>query len=184
MPPEINNTNTWGNIAVRNKAHKLLDKAQAIDYGPVRLLRVLEKIGLIYSEFTPDLDTQTVLGAITHKEKTIYINSDEPATSRHMTLAHEIGHAVLHPDECLIDFRSTSQNHLSNEEITREREANVFAHELTLPYPEFVDIYKQFTGDVKKIAEHYLVPTKNVKTRIEFLKKQITENRIDDFFDC
>ena len=182
MNPKISEK-PWGNIAVRNKALSLLEKARAFGDGPVRMSRILDTIGLQYSEFTPDRDTQLILGAISHKEKTIYINGEETEASKHMTLAHEIGHAVLHPKECLIDFRATTQDHLTAEEKIKEREANVFAHELVMPYPEFVRIYKLFKGGVEEIAAHFLVPTKNVLKRIEFLKKQIDSNRIDNFLD-
>jgi len=171
----------WGNIAVRNKARTLLEKSNALADGPVRMTRVLEIINLSYSEFNPDRETQSILGAISHSDGCIYINADEPAERKHMILSHEIGHALLHPAENHIDFKSATQEHLDDDEKLKEREANVFAYELALPYPEFAIIYKLYGGDEVKIAEHFLVSVVDVKKRIKFLQGQIDSKIIENF---
>ena len=68
MNPKISEK-PWGNIAVRNKALSLLEKARAFGDGPVRMSRILDTIGLQYSEFTPDRDTQLILGAISNQDQ-------------------------------------------------------------------------------------------------------------------
>jgi len=172
----------WGNIAVRNKALALLKKTKAIaPMLPVRLTKVLEAIGYDYTEFSPDRETQGILGAISYANKTIYINKDEAEENKHLTLAHEIGHAILHPKESIIDLRVFSQDGLTAAEILKEREANVFAHELIMPISEFIEAYERNNGDTEVLAKQFLVPVKNVFKRIEFLKKQVSEKKIDDF---
>lgn len=173
---------TYGNIAVRNKAHKLLDKTSAYTAKlPVRLSNVLEEIGYKYAEFLVTRETQRILGAVSYSKKTIYINSEERDENKHFTLAHEIGHAVLHPQSDRVDYRSVTQDHLSKEARVLEREANVFAFELVLPYPEFIDDYRELNGDIARLSKIYLVAEKKIKERVAFLSKQVEEGRIEPF---
>ncbi len=144
------------------------------------MARVLDHIGYGYSEFTPDRNTQQIKGAISHGDHMIYINADEIDTEKHLTLAHEIGHFSLHPGENVIDFRSATQDHLSREERCKEREANVFAYELVMPYPEVIKLHKQNLS-LSAMAEYFLVSEENLKKRIKFLSSQVKQGRIPAF---
>lgn len=97
------------------------------------------------------------------------------SNERNFTLAHEIGHIVLHPEQNHIDFRRSDQ-----EKDIKESEANVFAYEL-MPLPKFIRAYKQHNGDVVSVAEEFFVPEKCVSRRVNFLKKQILDEKIYDF---
>lgn len=75
-------------------------------------------------------------GVIVPSHRTIHVNADEPAERRRFTLAHEIGHWVIHcrtRPECMEILCRTVE--VSGATDPREREANVFAATLLMPEP-------------------------------------------------
>ena len=166
----------WGNIALRGKALRVLEDVHSND-NIASLGDIMKRNDFTYHEFKPDAknETKDLLGAVEYGSKKIYVNAEMPGNERHFTLAHEIGHMFLHPENQL-DFRKSNQK----KSIT-ESEANVFAYELVMPLFKFAREYKELKGNIYKLSERFFVPEKNVKRRIEFLKKQISDGRIDDF---
>jgi Zn-dependent peptidase ImmA (M78 family) len=169
------NTKRIGNITLRSRALRLLEDIGS-DLNIADLKSVIDKYGFTYHEFTPTEKNVTLLGAVQYEDKKIYVNKHMPSNERHFTLAHEIGHIVLHPNQNHVDFRRSDQ-----EKDTKESEANVFAYELLMPLPKFIRAYKKRNGDVILMAEDFLVPEKYVSRSICFLKKQILDNNIYDF---
>ncbi|OIR24892.1 ImmA/IrrE family metallo-endopeptidase [Bathymodiolus thermophilus thioautotrophic gill symbiont] len=169
------NTERIGNITLRSRALRLLEDVGS-DLNIADLKAVIDKYGFTYHEFTPTKENATLLGAVQYEDKKIYVNKHMPSNERNFTLAHEIGHIVLHPQQNHTDFRRLAQ-----EKDIKESEANVFAYELLMPLPKFIRVYKQHNGDVVSIAEEFFVPEKCVGRRIDFLKKQISNKNIYDF---
>jgi len=170
-------TERTGNIILRSRALRLLEDIGS-DLNIADLKSVIDKYEFTYHEFTPTGENMNLLGAVQYKEKKIYVNKYMPSNERNFTLAHEIGHIVLHPQQNHIDFRLSNQ-----EKDIKESEANVFAYELLMPLPRFIRVYKQHNGDVVSIAEEFFVPEKYVSRRIDFLKKQINDKKIYDFIE-
>lgn len=175
----------WGNAAIRDKALTLLADADAKTGGIVDTGKILKHMRLRYQEFTPTVETSMVLGAIDHNKRRILVNRELSDQDKHYTIAHEIGHAKLHPGESMVDFRitqDTSSTRLpSAHGGPKEREANVFAHELIMPLDDFIASYKLFGGDIVKLSLRYFVTETRVQNRLGFLKKQIASNIIPDF---
>jgi len=78
-----------------------------------------------------------------HRMKVIHINENLPYNKQFLTCAHELGHAILHPDENTAFLKKNTL--FSTDKI--EIEANTFAVELLLPDELFDDynIYSCFT---------------------------------------
>lgn len=167
---------TWGNISLRDKALRLLEKSEASTGSIIDSSKILDYLDLTYCEFTPDRNNQMVLGAIDHNSKRILINSELSDEEKHFTLAHELGHAILHPNQNMVDFRVSKSQ--PEPRTAKEREANVFAYELVLPITSFIDACKHFDFDISKIATHFLVSSQRVRDRIAFLDKQVEQGKI------
>lgn len=166
-------TKRIGNIILRSRALRLLEDIGS-DLNTADLKSIIDEYGFTYHEFTPTEKNMTLLGAVHYEDKKIYVNKHMPLNERHFTLAHEIGHIVLHPNH--VDFRRSDQ-----EKDNKESEANVFAYELLMPLPKFTRAYKRFNGNVMSIAKEFLVSEKCMGRRIDFLKKQILRKSIYDF---
>jgi hypothetical protein len=63
----------------------------------------------------------------------IWVRRDEPALRRRFTVAHEIGHHLLHSDGAAVLCRPSDVETAEGDVRTREREANRFAAELLMP---------------------------------------------------
>jgi Zn-dependent peptidase ImmA (M78 family) len=95
-------------------------------------------------------------GMLVTKHNIIAVNRRHPMTRQRFTIAHEIGHALLHRsdqalfvDEAAVHLRTKSRPHLPD---PREVEANRFAAELLMPekplrdfVPATVEIYEELT---------------------------------------
>lgn len=92
------------------------------------------------------------------------------------TIAHEIGHYILH-------FLYPKQIH--NEDITKvmafrygnsdsdpiaEKEANIFAASLLMPKREFISKFSEFNGHISLISNHFNVSTRAASIRADYLK--------------
>jgi Zn-dependent peptidase ImmA (M78 family) len=101
-------------------------------------------------------------GYLDFENKTIVVNDDYPASRNLFTIAHEIGHYILH---------NSSQNRFDQyrkytpKELREEKEANDFAGELLMPKYKFEEVFNELRGDVKKIAERFGVSQKAVEVR-------------------
>src|SRR4051794_6893018 len=120
----------------RRKATELLEAA-GIRKAPVPIEALAELVearikyepfaGGLYGMVHRNTDGSAVIG----------VNSNDSINRRRFTIAHEIGHLVLHKDEALhVDERypiglRTDQSSLATD--SREVEANQFAAELLMP---------------------------------------------------
>lgn len=94
-----------------------------IAYGPVpNLTALLEKNGILVFKFDFGTDQLDGLSSITSSgHKIIFLNSQMPNDRNRFSLAHEIGHIVMH----------VGQGQPGSEEL--EREANEFASDFLMP---------------------------------------------------
>jgi hypothetical protein len=63
----------------------------------------------------------------------IWVRRDEPAPRRRFTVAHEVGHHLLHSDGATVLCRPADVEAAQGDERARERAANRFAAELLMP---------------------------------------------------
>lgn len=93
----------------------------------------------------------------------IYIDSNDAASRQRFTVAHELGHLLLHPDKKIpeggrILFRNGSYS-------PQEREANAFASELLMPTDWTVGMYNK-GYDCQKIARAFGVSPSAVEVKL------------------
>lgn len=121
---------------VTEEAKRLRELSPGIPVDPQIIARELG-IRVKFMSFPDD----SVSGAIGVKgiEHTIAVNSTHSPVRQRFTLAHELGHYALHPQNMVVD-RTLYRNASSSEgSCVLEMEANLFAAELLMPRSELKD---------------------------------------------
>jgi Zn-dependent peptidase ImmA (M78 family) len=141
-----------------------------ITKGPINnLTNLLENNGIIIVK--TDLFNEKIDGLSTISEKgahIIYLNSRMPNDRQRFSLAHELGHILMHFDI------PSSQNNV-------EDEANRFASELLMPKSEIINSIRYLTfpklGEIKR---YWKVSMKSIVYRAHFLGT-ITQSQYRNF---
>ena len=120
---------------------------------PVPVKRVAETLGYICMDFDASGDLVDVLGAIDYNQATIWVNQSQPVNRKRFTIAHEIGHAVLHPQEDIVDYRVDIEGPKDRKEV----QANKFAAELLMPEEFFRGAWVESGSDLSAVAASFAV---------------------------
>jgi len=125
---------------------------------PIEVIKIANRLG--YRVFALE-NSNGIAGKVCHKDKIIYINpSDNPQRQR-FTIAHEIGHIVLHQrtnhehHRVSDDMIDTELNIYSDD--VEEIEANRFAAMLLMPDLAFKRAWSRFDGQISQIANYFNV---------------------------
>lgn len=165
---------------IRKQAYTFREKCKVSRYGIIDLFMDCERLG--YKVLRYPLGEEAGLGFVTNKDNDIVIftNTCSRLAREIFTLAHELGHAVLHlenvksfvDDTITISGRSTDQ---------KEQEANYFASCLLMPEDEvnkFLDIeiadFKKSglsAMDIARIMSEFNVSFEMALNRLENLGK-------------
>ena len=120
----------------REQALSLL-RQHGIDTPPVSFSKILSSLGLELVEKEFPADMENVSGFLDIEKRTIYINANDNFQRRMFTLAHEIGHFILHeemlrrePGKYELVYRSLL---LEGTPDPIEQQANCFAAHLLVP---------------------------------------------------
>lgn len=120
-------------------AEKASDVLTSLDIyaPPVMLSKILEHYGLGIKFIYFDAKYEHVAGYLNFSKKTIYVNAEDSGVRQAFTIAHELGHWLLHrnylqDDDYAVLLRNTCSE--SNKTDYREREANAFAAHLLVPH--------------------------------------------------
>lgn len=120
----------------REQALSLL-RQHGIDTPPVSFSKILSSLGLVLVEKEFPADMENVSGFLDIEKRTIYINANDNFQRRMFTLAHEIGHFILHeemlrrePGKYELVYRSLL---LEGTPDPIEQQANCFAAHLLVP---------------------------------------------------
>lgn len=93
------------------------------------------------------------------KDAAIWVDNKDPDTRQRFTIAHEIGHLILHPEG--IEFRDTS---FQGNQL--EVEANNFAAELLMPRWMVMPYVKIYGMDAKTLASIFNVSITAMEIRL------------------
>ena len=145
-----------------------------MSYPDNSLLDIARAMGV--QVFEIDLSEQPdVSGVIQYKndegtpKPVLFINRDHPTERKAFTLAHELGHFVLHPhaDKFRVDRFDYSQ---PTAESIEETEANYFAASLLVPKDRLEQIQKVSKGDIAFTAKYFGVSKPVIENRLSWLK--------------
>lgn len=141
--------------------------ATGITKPPVRLERIVRELNaeVVKKHFPRDLGISAIL-LKEGDEKVIAVNETHIDTRQRFSIAHEIGHLILHANNAYLTVeKGIEDKHLfrrmdETPPAVIEREANQFAAELLMPEDwireDFVALYNKDEKDiVGKLAEKY-----------------------------
>ncbi len=144
--------------------HEDLNLENKIQIDPVI---IAEKLG--FTVFKSNFDSDNISGMVinSNDEKAIYINENDSINRQRFTIAHELGHILLHhnPNEESfkeVDFRK------NNSFDERETQANSFAASLLMPRTKATEIWYKLQ-DVDNFADIFQVSKQAASIRLENL---------------
>jgi Zn-dependent peptidase ImmA (M78 family) len=150
-------------IKLQEKINSLVTAAGVGGEFPVPVEKLVEHLGFKCYFFEPDDRTMHISGAVDHKEKKVYINKEESLQRQLFTVAHELGHIVLHgAGEDYVDYRDYSNN-------PKETEANNFAGHLLMPESMFRYLWKEQQGNINALSRFFGVSASAVGVRATIL---------------
>jgi predicted transcriptional regulator len=149
---------------IHEKAEKLL-RAAGIDREPIDLRDVVSalNLGLVHSAHEPfSPEASLVPCGDTHA---IVLRGTGDERRRRFTIAHEIGHFVLHPRRV-----APERGGAVNEAMKiQEREADRFAAELLMPEHLVRKAVQDEGADVRRLAERFEVNEQAMSVRLRRL---------------
>jgi Zn-dependent peptidase ImmA (M78 family) len=151
----------------RKAALGLLQNAGYIE-PPIDPVRIAETLGVkvYFVEFKGPSD-ETISGFYDCEEDVIMVNKNEFAPRQTFTVAHELGHKVLHEEWARSDnYKVLLRDPSLRESNSIEQEANFFAANLLMP-KKLMDEYYQLPID--QISSLFAVSIPAVRARLQSL---------------
>lgn len=170
---------------IRNIVQGLREFYPALDFDSTLqdLEGAIEQFGVNVKYSFMNSENRNVSGylMVENHEPVIVLNAADSEKRRRFTMAHELGHLILHwnwlPGDSIeiengvfdISYRKESRgDYDSLEDLEREDDADTFAGEFLLPVNKVVDISKS-TSSVEKIVDQ-LVAKYNVSAPCAFVR--------------
>lgn len=150
---------------IRQQAARLLESA-GVSREPVSLLDVVSSLNLELVQRTREPFSSEAALEPLGDAHAIVLDGGGDERRRRFTIAHEIGHFVLHPG-CVRPERGG----LVNEAIrAREREADAFAAELLMPAHLVRQAVGEQGADPVRLADRFQVSAKAMHVRLQRLR--------------
>lgn len=149
---------------IENMSEMILSELNLSNTNTVDVIKVAKELGFtVYkSKFERDDIDGIVINS--NEEKSIHVNEDQIYQRQRFTIAHEIGHIVLHHDmEAnyeMVDYR-TSGGEFSQKEF----EANSFAAALLMPKEKVTQVWNDLR-DVDDVADVFQVSKRAASIRL------------------
>ena len=145
-------------------AERLLNTLNANESTETEIIRVARALGLtVIKASFEDEHCDGMLQFETDDKVAIYVNIDSPFTRQRFTIAHEIGHYILHRN--LLRAQGCSVAYRKQENNTIEQQANRFAAALLMPRNLVINEYRK-TSNIKNIAKSFGVSTHAICVRL------------------
>jgi Zn-dependent peptidase ImmA (M78 family) len=151
-----------------NEALSLLRNA-GITEPPVNPVKLAKDYSGIKVEFVVfSTDSANISGFYDFEENAIVVNSEESPLRQTFTVAHELGHKILHADWAKSeDYKVLLRNPDQRDQDFREKEANAFAANLLMPR-FMMDRYWEIASSTQ-LSRLFAVSVPAVKARLSFL---------------
>jgi len=135
--------------------------------GKIDPIIIAKNLG--FSVYESDFDDDNISGYIKNStdEKAIYVNKKDFSGRKLFTIAHEIGHAVLHQETLNDDYEHIDYRRTTQFDI-KEMESNAFAAALLMPREESNRIWNKYR-DVDDFADHFGVSKSAASYRLQNL---------------
>lgn len=149
---------------VREQVKKVREK-NYIYSAPVNAKEIAQKEGLkvIFAKFGERF--QEINGLLDFDDKIMIVNSESKPYVQNFTIAHELGHWLLHKDR-RDEYELKLSRPNGGEDDPMEKEANTFAAELLVPFKELLE-YKKKGVSNKELARMFFVSERVIEHRLE-----------------
>jgi len=144
-------------------------KNNAIAYPPVSPREIAESYGIEVIEVEFDKGAKDVAGFFDFEESAIYLNMADPYSRKTFTIAHELGHHLLHQehfDRHRNEYVVLMRRPVQSAKEPLEKEANAFAANLLVPR-KFLDKYVGYAS-VTDLANIFAVSKDVIRARLQF----------------
>lgn len=136
---------------------------------PVNPLEIAHELDIAVKFVTFDNQYDNVSGLYYYKDNTIYVNKAEHPNRQTFTIAHELGHKLLHEEW----IKSNDYKMLLREQLVtpskdpKEQEANCFAANLLVP-KEMLKMYKNIAS-IDELSTLFMVSKSVIRNRLNRL---------------
>jgi len=155
----------------KQKAEQIL-KENYVNSPPVRVDDIVKNYNLnvVEIEFEKFAFDGEIAGFIDMEQKTIYVNKKDSDSRKIFTIAHELGHYLLHKDELEKNpsYAILYRKPIGGETDDIEKEANCFAANLLVP-KQFLDQYYKEEVDDETLANIFAVSKEVIGFRKAFI---------------
>lgn len=169
---------------IRNKnPYELLSEYDVPQTPPIDISKLLENIGIstIAKDFTEieesiGAKSGSILGAAfsNGNDLAIFYKKDESLHRKKFTIAHELAHCCLdcpNDESSHIEFRLEASMKLSEDDIKKEKRANIFAGQLLVPKISLIDYYKKMiVPSLTELSKIFDVSTSVMSARLDLLR--------------
>jgi Zn-dependent peptidase ImmA (M78 family) len=162
--------------AIEDEANSLLSRIGMESSGPVDPVAIANELGL--KVYNATFDDEGIHGLIAKRPSntSIYVNVNDRPVRKRFTVAHELGHFILHlaaGEGEFIDnqdtFRTVQDPDTPWDDARRaEWEANVFAAALLMPKDSIVQAWREI-GDPEGMAAFFQVSQQAMTLRLDAL---------------
>jgi hypothetical protein len=149
---------------IRSQAARLLTMA-GVTREPVSLRDVVSALNLEVVQTARDPFMSEAALEPLGDGYAIVLHGDSGERRRRFTIAHEIGHFMLHPPRA----RMERGGRVSEAGRLEEREADSFAAELLMPEPLVRQAVHEQGADVSRLADRFLVSKAAMQLRLKIL---------------
>lgn len=152
---------------VEREAKRLLEE-MAVVSPPINPVAAARDLGLDVVFATFSGESRGISGFYDCEENAIFVNEEEYPLRQTFTVAHELGHSVLHGDWARsADYQVLWRDPNKQHQDFREKEANAFAASLLMPR-ELMDKYWNMLS-VEQLSRLFAVSVPAIKNRLSFL---------------
>lgn len=150
----------------KNSALKLLREC-GITNPPIDPAALAESLGVSVYFMTFDEEDDNISGFYDPEDSAIYVNEKEAPVRQNFTIAHELGHHMLHREWAQSNkYVMLFRDQWAENDISEEKEANVFAANLLVPR-SILDIYVGILTEAE-LSKLFAVSIPVIKNRLKF----------------
>lgn len=150
----------------KKQAMDLLQK-YAIEHPPVDPVDISRRLGVevLFVEF--DEQDKNISGFFDAVENTIFVNKSEFPLRQTFTVAHELGHKILHEEWAKSsEYKMLFRDQDATDPDPHEKEANSFAAHLLVPRFMLDQVWTKYS--VEQLSKLFAVSVPVIKNRISF----------------
>ncbi|WP_374545405.1 ImmA/IrrE family metallo-endopeptidase [Rhodoblastus sp.] len=153
-------------VKVKREVARILEEF-AITEPPVDPVRIARMLGVTVYFVTFEQSKQNISGFFDCDERAIFVNKDEYPLRQTFTIAHELGHKVLHEAWAKSsDYRVLLRDSNYQADEPHEKEANAFAAHLLVPRFMLDKYYKRL--NLEQLSTLFAVSVPMIKNRLAF----------------